>query len=169
MSNGNIRAVINSLHRAFGDRKFQWMNHGGCGVWAAIAAKELLKRGIPVQIKVAGWRAEYTKTPLNEIRPELRANTTRNWSIKGVGFGHVVLQLEIEGELYYVDSERIKLADGTVICGGEIPVYEGDIDAKDMAKLVSRQEGWNDRYDRKLTPAVRALIKKNMKQLDVIA
>jgi len=163
----NIKAVIDSLHSVFADERFKYMNHGGCAVWASIVAKEFAKYGIETHIKVASGMARYLDEPLDEIRPKIRTSNARNWHKHGVYFGHVVLEVEFDGDKWYVDSESLRPARGVVY--SDTPVFKGSLPLADAIKLAGTADGWNECYDRKLTPTVRALIKKTMKQLAVPA
>jgi len=85
------------------------LNFGGCCVYAALVARELVKRGHPARgVAYAGFFGD-NHANLDEVRNKLRdPKSVWAWNKRGVNFSHVAVEAEIGGEIVVFDSDGFR-------------------------------------------------------------
>lgn len=79
------------------------------------------------------------------------------WNANGVYFGHVGLEVEIDGKLYHYDSHGVKPA-GTHIDG--LPIAKGRVTIEEMELLAGESLNWNSDFPREQIPKLTTLVEK---------
>jgi hypothetical protein len=144
-------------------RRYPWLNHGGCCVYAAMVVQALHKHNIKASGIVASWGAEYlnrTGITIDKVREGLKKNTHTEWNNNGVNFSHVGVEFEYRAKIrthrYHYDSTGVKKA-GKELDG--MPIYAGRLTLEELRTLAGTKKGWNDTFDRKHIPELRKLVK----------
>lgn len=138
-------------------RKYPYINHGGCCVYAALVAEALLMHNIQSLGIVAAWDAEYFNkhNTIDNVRRYVKHNVLWRWQDHGVSFSHIGLEFEIGGKLLHYDTNGVKNASNTF---DEIEIYKGRLQIDDMRQLARKAAGWNDSFNRRHIPAIRKIV-----------
>lgn len=139
--------------------RWPYINHGGCCVYAALVAEELVKHNIDSVGIVAAYDAAGTAKSIDTIRSNIRKNTVDEWQSNGVSFNHVGLEFKIKGRKKHYDTRGVVKA---ALRFDSMPIYKGRLKLDDMKKLASRRAGWNSSFNRRNIPALRQLIKEHL-------
>ena len=142
------------------DSSFDYIDYGGCCVYAAIVGKELINRGFNVEFVVADSNVEKGMN-LNKIRNQVTNNSIQEWNHNGVYFGHVFIELSYKNKRYFWDSSGVsKASNKDPTCG--LSVIPGRLNLEEVTYLArsSNGEGWNKRFKRTQIPNMRRMIKK---------
>src|SRR5260370_24238676 len=87
------------------DRKEPNLNAGGCCLYAAQVARALIEAGIPAWGRALAYEAA-SGPSVDEVRGSLPSDWHSNleWETRGVLFGHVQVQFELDSKRYTNDS-----------------------------------------------------------------
>jgi len=141
--------------------KYPNINYGGCCVYAALVAEALLLHKINAKGIVAAYCADQFNSvqSIDEIRPYIKYHTLYHWQNNGVEFNHIGLEFEINGKLRHYDTHGVKMArkefDG-------MPIYRGRLQLHELQKLAGKRAGWNDSFNRRHIPAIRAMVQERL-------
>lgn len=140
------------------DTQIDYLNWGGCGVFAALVGRKLQDAGIPVGVVCGSWR--HAERPGNVARA--RSNVSNKWDAEewnenGVYFGHVGLEVEIDGKLYHYDSNGVKPA-GKLLDG--LPIADGRVTIEEMELLAGESLNWNSEFPREQIPRLTEIVEK---------
>lgn len=138
------------------------INHGGCCVYAAIVADELDRLGVPARGIVATWTSDRGDTDIDEIRNYVECNNVAEWEENGVFFTHVGIEYNINGKIKHCDSNGVK-DKGNILMSWAI--YKGRLMIHELKQLARSGRDWNKSFDRKDIPAIRRLIKTELRAL----
>lgn len=131
-----------------------FINYGGCCVFAALAGRALLKRGIKCKVIVT---ASDAYQHLDIVKAQLAdTGDVEEWNRNDVWFNHVALEFERNGKIYHYDTDGVVAAADNYFKGGEI--YPGRLSIKEATALASRQAGWNCAFNRKQIPTLHRTI-----------
>lgn len=146
------------------DANFYKVNHGGCGVFANIVAKQLRKHYCGVfEIKVANQYVDI-EAPINYVIDELGLKSLKQWNDNDIVCRHIVLVFD-EGSkrtLTMFDSEGVDNIKRTVMLNPH-EWYAGSLTLKQLDDIASKKSGWNDTFDRAQIPEMKICIKKIFK------
>lgn len=139
---------------------FESVNYGGCCVVASAFAKHLQKH-FPVRVVVANypWCDDNEEKDISEIRPKLAANTLADWNKNGVSFAHILVEFDVDGVTYHLESED-GLKERSAYTMTKYPILKGHLILEDVEELANNSDGWNARFDRDQIPAMRKVIDK---------
>ena len=158
----NITAKLDLLGKEV-SRRYPWLNHGGCCVYAAMIVAALHKHKIKATGIVASWSAESLNksgVTIDKVREGIKKNTHTEWNNNGVNFSHVGVEFEYKAKIrthkYHYDSHGVKKAGKTLDL---MPIYSGRLNLEELKTLAGTKRGWNDTFDRKDIPALRKLVK----------
>lgn len=143
------------------NRKYEYLNNGGCCVFAAIVARELHNRGIPVGGIVASYSGAAN---IDEIRPLIKKNIHSEWDDNGISFSHVGVEFKVGRAVKHYDSNGVH---GKAKKLDKMVIYKGRMTVQELEALARKPDGWNDMYDRKNTPGLRRMVKQYLKDIPV--
>ena len=128
------------------------INHGGCCVMAGILAPYLSKF-CQVRIRVLD---RYGKRPnINEVAHNMGPRSKlRDWGMNDVYFNHVVLELIIDGEKYFYDTDRLKTAKQFYNMRNRPMLHPGHLEIH-HAKLLGDEPNWNPDFPRETIPLLK--------------
>lgn len=141
------------------DYDFDSVNYGGCCAVAYAFAKHLQKY-FPVKIIVANYAwMEKNDQDVSEIRQKLSTNTLAAWNENGISFAHILVEFEVDGITYHLETED-GLKERHTHTLGKHPILKGHLSLTDAEELANNPDGWNDRFDRDQLPAINKAINK---------
>lgn len=145
------------------DSKIEFVNNGGCCVFAALVGRELGERGYPVQGAV-GHALARTREGIHIARTRISERNVRNWNYWGIHFGHVVIELYDGTNVLQFDSDGIRDKSDTI---WELPIYAGRLTVEEMEYLAADDSPytWNDMFDRTQIPKMKSIINKHFKNI----
>jgi hypothetical protein len=148
------------------NRRFPYVNNGGCCVFAAIVGQILVQKGIPVKGIVAAWRASLDDTkPIYEIRKRVQSNLVEDWERHGLCFSHVGLEFKHDGQKWHYHSKGAQKAGKEF---DNMPVFRGRLTVDEMAELAGTDNGWNPTFDRNEIPRMYSVIKLALRDVTVV-
>jgi len=150
----DIHTVLNVLGTEV-SKKIDYINSGGCCVFAACIGEELKLRGIETSIIVAAsWGIEAN---INQAREKVAVpNRKQEWNNAGINFHHVGVEYIIDHDSFHYDSNGSHHADGML---GDWMLYDGRMSVEDAAGLANEEEGWNTCFNRGDIPTLRRFIR----------
>lgn len=158
----NIIAKLDLLSKEV-TRRYPWLNHGGCCVYAAMIVDALHKHKIEANGIVASWSAESLNksgVTIDKIREGIKTNTHTEWNRNGVSFSHVGVEFEYKVKIRttkrHYDSRGVRKV-GKELDG--MPIYAGRLTLQELKILAGTKKGWNDTFDRRDIPELRKLVK----------
>lgn len=132
------------------------LNRGGCGIFAYHVAK-YLQRYYPTRIALINMYKNGLS--IDEIKPNINnKNDINEWYENGLDFHHVMVELDYPNGLTYLyDSNG--LTDITFNLPYEFSgKLGGFLTPEELKPLISRSEGWNHEYNRKInTPIIKKI------------
>lgn len=139
-------------------RDYQRVNWGGCACVAAMIAKRLEERGVDHSIVVSGaydW-SDNTEGNLHDFREELLMNNQdprekSNWYGFNVGFSHLWVEIEHEGERYALDCDGLRLVEDMYEQWGA--PFEGSFTLEEV-EAMGNTANWNPTFNRRQLPAM---------------
>jgi hypothetical protein len=140
------------------------INSGGCAVFAVELVKRLNLIGfVNAKLRTYGYAYNTKGVIINNVEQEILAtngalpNLTGEWNDNGVWFNHV--RVEWQNRLW--DSEgACSLRHGRSWGWGSV-IQDGDISVPALDLLCKPQRNWNDTFDRKQIPNVKAIMDKH--------
>lgn len=148
--------LITSLN-AFATRmnkRYPYMNRGGCCVFAVHMAKRL-EKVVPTRIRMADYWEENITEKREQIPVEKRTNI-QFWYNKGFGFVHLVVEFDLDGKTYHYDTNGVRPA-ATEWNG--YPFAVGHFSIEEASGFASNPAGWNTQFRRSQIPAVKRQVK----------
>lgn len=164
-SPAELFAILTSVQSAMDEIKA--LNCGGCAVFAGLVGLHLKKAGVKVSAKVAD-RGE--KDAIIEALSN-GAKKPCDFHRYGCTFGHVFLEIELNGEKYHFDSNELKKPDGSPPSLKNYPILNGNIPVDHclyLARCKNNRE-WNPAFSRKQIPHIIKKIKQIFKAAPAIA
>ena len=147
-------------------RRYPYINHGGCCVYAAMIVEALHKHKINASGIVASWSAEYLNrsgVTIDKVREGIKKNTHAEWNNNGVNFSHVGVEFEHQGLIRTVkkhyDTAGVRRAGKEL---DDMPIYKGRLTLTELKELGGTKHGWNDTFDRTQIPELRKLVKDRL-------
>lgn len=141
-------------------RKFPYINHGGCCVYATMIVCELQKHNIEaVGIATGGYYTDHNLT-IDKVRHLVRKNTANEWNRNGITFHHVGVEFILNGKKFHYDTSGVWKPTGKL---DKHQIYQGRFSFKELQGL-SKQINccWNTTFDRHDIPAIRRIVKKHL-------
>lgn len=132
--------------------QFPLLNKGGCGVFAVHMAKRL-QHLVPTKIVMAN----YDMVNIDQIRTRMKnpCNMTE-WYTSNVHFVHLIVEIEVGGKSYHIDSEGVREATNNWY---GYPIVSGSFTIDEVSQFVSQQNGWNTRFPRTQIPQIKRRVK----------
>lgn len=145
--------------------KIEYLNHGGCCVFAALIARELQNKGYKASGVVVSYGAEESENSVSKARKMVANNTVYEWNDKALYFSHVGVEFKIDGfkhryDSYGVVGSRAKLMN--------MPAYRGRLTVVEMEELAA-DTGWNPQFNRKQIPKLKRIVKKHFAKIEAVA
>ena len=140
--------------------KYEYINYGGCCVYALAVAESLLQyrikaKGIVVSRDAVSWDNKHRA--LGNVRRKLERNTTFEWNRHGVFFAHVGLEFTYQGKVWHYDTHGCRLKSDEFY---EMSIYRGRLSIDEMRELTTGKQGWNPLFNKKHIPAVRKMVQE---------
>jgi len=149
----SLRTFLAGVHK-----KHQYINWGGCCVFAGILGKHLAAVGkVRVRVINSMWDGERN---LDEVRKKVRKNECAEWNRHGVGFSHVVIEFAYKRRYYIIDSEGIRVLTNNL----DSRYVEGALTVEEARELGSTPRGWNSIFNRDEIPAIRGKVQRYFKK-----
>lgn len=143
------------------NKKYQYINRGGCCVFAAHVAKQLQKH-YPVKIVTFGYR---TKKSVDDIRKNVKVNTAREWYANGLDLNHVVIEfVDEQGKIWHYDSTGVHKADGSIY---DDPIIRGYLTVDEALEMASSPLGWNNQFDRSVIPEFKRMVHNHFRGFSI--
>jgi len=141
------------------------IDHGGCGVVAALVSQELNRLGVPAVgmfplhpiYNPTRWSVDQARTG---IQDPLNA-AMFDWEDNGGNFFHVVAGFTLNDHDWVFDASngcKLMVAD---YADGHMTIEEL------VAVAIVNDYGWNPEFDRAAIPAVASMIRDNLSIVDV--
>lgn len=147
-------------------RRYPYINHGGCCVYAAMIVQALHKHKIKASGIVASHSAVYYNNAgvtIDSVRETITKHDHRQWNSKGISFSHVGVEFEHQGLVRTVkkhyDTAGVRRAGKEL---DDMPIYKGRLTLIELKKLGGTKHGWNDTFDRTQIPELRKLVKDRL-------
>lgn len=150
----DLKVKLNRLGKDV-NKRFPYLNHGGCCVYAAMVVAELRKQKVPAVGIVASYGAE-EGVSIDLARQAVQNNTLREWNDNGISFSHVGVEFDHNGVKKHYDSNGVHKVRKVL---DHMPIYEGRLQYKELKELAERVEGWNPSFDRNIIPELRKIVK----------
>lgn len=144
--------------QAFGVKileKYPKINEGGCAVFAALMANELVKF-YPVTVLVSDTYGGVDN--IDEVRSAVSCNTVYEWNDNGLYFGHVFLEITHDNKKYHFDAGNLCSADERDPSLG-FPIIPGCLTLKEVNELADCDMGWNSSFNRDNIPQLKLKVK----------
>lgn len=145
------------------DKNYEYVNFGGCAVYAVELAKRLQALGYTdYKLRVYGYKKANVSKAEKVVRQDNRGNTppTDNfpWRCNDVTFCHVRLQWR--GMMWDVKG-AVPRKNGSDWNG--YVLQRGSISFEAMTALLPKQSNWNRWFNRRKIPTIRRIMNKNFK------
>jgi hypothetical protein len=147
------------------NRKWPYINSGGCCVFASIVGKILQEKGIPVKGIVAAYSAQYKFKPIWWMRRGVSNNSIPEWERRGLDFNHVGIEFRYGGKKWHYHSKGAQIAGKSF---DRMPIFRGRLTLDELIELAANEEGWNSAFDRRDIPAIEKYITTFLKKKKVV-
>ena len=140
-------------------KKYPYLNHGGCCVYAALVAEALLLHKINCNGIVASDRVKRTDATIDTARQNVKRNALHEWQDNGISFSHIGLEFEHNGVKRHYDTNGVKRAGKSF---DYMPIYQGRLNIVELQKLAGRKAGWNESFNRRYISAIRRIVQEHL-------
>lgn len=148
------------------NRKHQYINSGGCAVFAAFVGRALANMGIDVKVIIGGGWGSRPGTNIEDARKNISDPGVKAlWNENGVAFGHVGLEFEWQGKKYHYDSHGTKQPDGFL---DGCTIHPGRMTLEECEAIADEEQGWNTCFSRMDIPSVRKLVEEFYNKTEVL-
>lgn len=148
-------------------RNVNYVNNGGCGVYAVELAKRMKKLGFTdMKLRVYGYPNKNNERLVNVTHLERKAfgdnppDNLRDWRINGVNFCHVRMEWGLR--VWDVEGDVPAKTDKVWFW---YPRHPGSISLKAMSRLTAEKAGWNPTFDHTQIPLMRQIMDKHFAEL----
>ncbi len=133
------------------DNSVEYLNHGGCGVFAFLVGSRLEKfDNCAVKVRVVDFYGEFTGNIEKAIPSDF--SDIRNWEKNGVAFNHIVLEVKLKHlKPFFLDSHGIYESE---------KIVEGSIPVGFIQYIVQASKGWNSAFNRRQIPTIMRKVKQ---------
>jgi hypothetical protein len=140
--------------------RFPNINYGGCGIFAAIVAKEI-QHHFKVRIVAFSSQKEKDRADIDYVRDMCQPSDIYDWKYNGCEFQHIAIEItDNNGRLWHYDASGLFPADGD-ICICKYNQLSGSLTIKEIEQLANSSIGWCDDFDRRLIPGLKSIIHKH--------
>lgn len=151
-------------------------NRGGCCVIAAEVGA-YLEQIVPVRIRVSNDHFDFMDEDdwegcdynnLNDLIDVLgpRAEDQFAWNENDVFFGHVIVEFDVDGRTYHMDTSGVRLAKKRDPSFGWL-MYDGYLPVNVAKALADVPGNWNWKFDRRQIPAIKKMVRHAFAPLNV--
>lgn len=147
------------------NRRWPYINYGGCCVFASIVGNILQSKGLKVKGIVAAYSAEYRIKPIWWMRRSVSNNSVPEWERRGLDFNHVGIEFHHSGQKWHYHSKGSQIASKIF---DNMPIFRGRLTVEEMIELAGDEEGWNNSFDRRQIPAIEKYLTTALKHLKVV-
>lgn len=137
---------------------FPYINCGGCGVFAAAVAKEVLALGFKAEVIFSfSWFSIY-------LSREDIEEAFRNKNFAPLGFEHMAVRIELSKDNWITyDSDSIRKSRDRFGIDNAV-AHPFALSVLQTEELVAQVDLWNPTFNRKNIPRVVALVKETLKE-----
>jgi hypothetical protein len=134
------------------------LNQGGCCVYAALVARELSNRMIPVKGLITTF--DPGSLSLDVVRQRVNNNSLFEWKENSVSFYHVGLEFTLEKKTFRYDSNGVVSSRARLL---DCLPYKGRLTVNELEDLADDND-WNRCFNRQNIPAIRLMVKNQFKK-----
>lgn len=136
------------------ESEYERLNWGGCCVIAGLIGGHLENFTDTKVVVFNGWRGSRN---IDDMREDIIAVMgdpldKKNWCM---GFDHVMLEIEVDGTFYLVDSNGVNESEGFNKYNGRA---DGHLTMEEAQALGNSTHGWNSTFDRDQIPDIEETI-----------
>jgi hypothetical protein len=135
------------------------INRGGCCVFASLVGQHL-EHFFPTRVRVGD---NMYNEDINAVRPNIKQNTVKEWNANGVYFGHVILELDVDGKSIHFDTTGIIDAGPTMTLNC-FDIMPGHLSVQEATELAAHQDGWNKSFNRRHIRTIKGMVTKFFKK-----
>lgn len=148
-------------------RRWQYINCGGCCVFASIVGEELLNKGVYACGLVAAYHTGDVDIEAirHNVRTRRKSELLDTWQDNGIQFNHVGLEIHFGDTVKHYDTNAFRNPNGRL---DGMRIYKGRMTINELKALASVSEGWNDTFNRRHIPQIRKYIKSEFAGVTVI-
>lgn len=122
-----------------------------------------LQRMYPTRV-VVGTYTHQADTNIDAARANVSSNNPIDWGNTGISFCHVVVESDIDGKTYHIDTTGVSPKKATTTMG-DFVILDGFLTIKEASELASYQSGWNRVFDRSAIPSINLMIDKTFTKI----
>lgn len=148
-------------------RNVDYVNCGGCGIYAIELAKRMKKLGFTdMKLRVYSYPNDNNERLVNVASIERKVfgdnlpDNLRDWGVNGVNFCHV--RMEWGFRVWDVEGDEPAKTDKA---WRWFPRHPGSLSLKAMNRLSAKTAGWNTMFDRAQIPLMRRIMNKHFAEL----
>lgn len=119
-----------------------YINKGGCCVVAALMAP-LLNKHVYTKIRVLSKAYEHNS--MDNARLQVVRNTVTEWNNNGVIFGHILLEMSVDGKTWWYDTDGLY---STLPYEQGWGVHDGVLMFDEAIELAKDRNSWNEKFNR---------------------
>ncbi len=150
----NIVDTLNRLGHA-AETSVNYLNKGGCCVFAALVGRELVNRGYVVKGVVVSFGPREGKCRLDDVRRRTGNTDLVDW-YNDLSFNHVGIEFRADG--------RTRRYDSNGVVGGSDPLLHMNAHPDRLTveelEAFAADPNWNTCFDRKQIPKLKKLVKQ---------
>ena len=160
--NKHLLAALREIRRDL--EIYPLINRGGCAIFAAIITDVLLKNGIPAEVVTVGpaYDDEIEEASPKQVRERLKGKLhhVTKWDELGLQRDHLGVRFRWRGRLYTFDSDALRKSGQYLGIEYDCIHYPFGHGATVQETLLFHRyvDGWNDRFNRRHVPHIRAII-----------
>lgn len=141
----------------------EYINQGGCGVVASIIT-ETISSLVPTRIVAL---THYDPKNIDEVRTDIHENGLMHsndaWYRRGIDFGHVMVEVDVDGKTFMVDSRGVhENTDYDTRYGNK---HHGYFTLDEMKRMANDPDHWNRRFKREQIPFIESIVKKQFQDM----
>jgi hypothetical protein len=139
--------------------QFTHVNDGGCGVFALYVAKQI-HGNINYRICASDEDPGCLETARRTIKSSGKSGLTLDdWADANIWFGHIFLELEIDGVWYAYDTTGLFKASSTD------PTFDwrkhkGHLTLTELQGIANVSDGWNQAFNRNQMPKMKLMVSR---------
>lgn len=158
----NTRKLFKILRdlQAYMQDHHEYVNYGGCCVYAAMIAEKLQGLGLEVEVVTPVMGRWYQNASV--VRKLVKNVALKHdWNDNGLSTNHVAVRFKTRaGNVYTYDSDA--LIRGSTFFGGQMdrtdPKFGTGLTVQEAKAFASKQDGWNRTFDRKQIPTIQKAV-----------
>lgn len=138
---------------------FDYINHGGCAYMAGFLARALLPQFPNIRITTCDdWR-DNSNLSIDDLRDELGTITAQECYAHDIGFAHVWVEVEVDGQMFAIDSTGVHTVED-MYRRWSIPAA-GSFTIKEIER-IAEGNSWNPTFNAAQLPDIEAMVEADI-------